>query len=123
MSKATEFTGFQHVDGTDYKYVLTDTLYWDIGIEGSGWTLEIPNGFKFDSSVPWFLRWLVSPNYEPWLLAACVHDYLLANSFDYAFAAGEWYRAARAKDPTGFLVTLAYYGVSFWTVRTGKTVS
>lgn len=118
MSAATEHRGWEPVD--DYAYSPGDNVAWEIGAKGSGWVLTVPAGFVFDSSVPWFLRWLVSPHHEPWLLAAAVHDRLLSLGHDKAFAAGEWLRAVRAnaaRDNKAWLALPAYYGVVIWTVR------
>jgi Protein of unknown function (DUF1353) len=118
MSRATEFSGWSKC--SDGRWILHEPLEWNIGREGSVWVLTVPVGFSFDSSVPRWLRWIVSANHAPWLLAACVHDRLLQEGFDKAFAAGEWWRAARAmraKDPKAWLVLPAYYGVVLWTVR------
>lgn len=117
MSAATDFAGWAK---TGERWVLLDDLEWQIGREGSGWTLVIPRGFTFDSSIPKWLRWLVSADHRPWLLAACVHDRLLETGFDKAFAAGEWWRAVRAmkdRDNKSWLALPAYYGVVLWTVR------
>jgi hypothetical protein len=118
VSAATAFYGY--AKAASGGYTLFEPLRWEIGLKGSGWSLNIPAGFTFDSSVPRWLHWLVSPDHEPWLLAAAVHDYLLVQGHDKAFAAGEWYRAARAmkaRDRLSWLVLPAYYGVVLWTVR------
>ena len=102
------------------KYQCCSPIAWEIGRKGSGWILTVPTDFVFDSSVPKFAQWIVSPHHEPWLLAAAIHDYLLEQGFDKAFAAGEWLRAARAvakRDDKKWLVLPAYYGVVLWTVR------
>lgn len=119
MSKATSYEDFVHVEGKNYK--LGSDLVWEIGGVGSGKFLTIPAGTPFNSSVPLPFWWVVSPHHKAWLLAAAVHDYLLSLDWsDKAFAAGEWYRAARAKSKTdskSWLVIPAYYGVVIWTVR------
>ena len=118
MSAATDFSAWAKT--SENKYTMFEPLEWEIGLKGSGWLLIIPEGFLFDSSVPKWLRWLVSPDHQPWLLAAAIHDYLLVQGHDKAFAAGEWYRAARAMaktDTKRWLVLPAYYGVVLWTVR------
>ena len=109
---------FVRVCGATYRPV--ELVRWEIGLKGSGWVLDIPTTFHFDSSIPWFLRWIVDQHHEAWLLAAAVHDRLLALGHDKAFAAGEWFRAARAMadtDTKRWLVLPAYYGVVLWTVR------
>lgn len=114
MSAATRFDDYVPCGGIRYR--LGRTLRWEIGKEGSGWLLVVPQGFVFDSSVPRFLRWLISPHHRPWLLAAAVHDRLLLEGHDWAFAAGEWYRAARALEPRSWKVPLAYLFVAAWAV-------
>ena len=117
MSKATSYDDFIHVSGIKYK--LGSDLIWHVGKKDSDWELIIPKGTPFDSSVPWWLWGIVSPHHRAWLLAAAVHDELL-KLYDKAFAAGEWYRAARAKSKTdskSWLVKPAYYGVVIWTVN------
>lgn len=117
MSRATKYDDWKRVGD---RYRLRALLIWEIGNKGSGWKLEIPAGFEFESSVPRLLRWIVSPHHRSWLLAAAVHDRLLAEGFDKAFAAGEWLRAVRAmraQDSKAWLALPAYYGVVIWTVR------
>ena len=117
MSKATSYDDFVHVEGINYK--TGSDLVWHIGKKDSDWPLVIPKGTTFNSTVPLPFWWIVSPHHRAWLLAAAVHDELLKN-FDKAFAAGEWFRAARAMaktDTKSWLVLPAYYGVVLWTVR------
>ena len=102
------------------KYYPEFDFIWEVGLKGSKWYLEISKDFPFDSSVPKKFQWIVSKHHVPWLLAACVHDKLLELGHDKAFAAGEWFRAARAKekeDNKARLVKYAYYGVVLWTVK------
>lgn len=119
MSNATDFNNF--IPLKDHKFRLGSVINWEIGAKGSGWLLKIPPGFVFDSSVPRGLWWVRSPDYRPWLLAAAVHDWLLENGYDRAFAAGEWLRAVRAKDPGSKLALVAYYGIVGWTVNPFKS--
>lgn len=118
MSTATEFNDYVVFDET--KYVLGSELMWYIGKKDSGWKLVIPAGFVFDITVPKLLRGLVSQHHRPWFLASAIHDYLMKSGFDRAFAAGEWYRAARAMksvDDKKHLVYAAYLGIIFFTVK------
>ena len=111
MSAATEHTDwFQEPDG---QYCPTAPVAWDVGKLGSGWVLTIPAGFMFDSSVPRWARWYFDPHEPLWLLAAAVHDCLLAQGHDRAFAACEWLRAARAMDRRK-RVWVAFAGVFLW---------
>lgn len=115
MSAATDFDDFVRRAGIQYE--VGSLLQWEIGKEGSGLWLSIPRGFHFDSSIPIWLRWLISPHRREWLLAACVHDFLLINGFDKAFAAGEWYRASLAKDAGNPLLRPALLVIILWTVK------
>lgn len=110
MSKATQYDDYIHVYKNKYK--LGSNLVWEIGLLGSGWELTVPKDFEFDISVPKWLQWLISPHHRAWFLGSAIHDYLLKNGFDRGFAAGEWYRGARAmreKDSLRWLVLVAYF--------------
>lgn len=121
MSEATRYDDFFRPDADKNDFMTGSPLRWEVGRQGSGLWVTVPAGFRFNSSVPWWLHWLRSPRYRPWLLAACIHDFFLSTGFDKAFAAGEWYRAARAKEARAktfdWLTLPAYYGVVIWTVR------
>ena len=119
MSKATAFTAYEWTGRKD-DYVLTDDLVWRIGGPDSPWPLVVPAGFVFQSSVPKWLTWLVSRRHEAWLLAAAVHDRLLADGRDPFFAASEWARAARVmadSDTRRRLVTPTFLAMCWWTTR------
>jgi hypothetical protein len=111
MSEATTYDRWTR--GPAGRYATTAPLAWDVGRLGSGWVLTIPPGFAFDSSVPAWARWYFSPDDPRWLLAAAVHDCLLEQGHDRAFAACEWLRAARAMDSRK-RVWFAFVGVFLW---------
>lgn len=75
-------------------WVTTEAIEWDLGRKDSGYTLYIWAGKEFESSVPWYLTWLMNPDDPRFLLAACVHDVLLEDGFRPFFSASEWYDAA-----------------------------
>ena len=75
-------------------WVTTRDITWHIGKKQSGWMLIVPAGREFESSVPWWLTWLLSRDDPRLLLAAVVHDDLLESGHRAFFAAGEWYDAA-----------------------------
>lgn len=112
MSEATEHTAWER-DGEDYRVAGPVPVCWDVGKLGSGWVLTIPIGFPFQSSVPWWACWYFDRHDPRWLLAAAVHDCLLAQGHDRAFAACEWLRAARAMDQRR-RVWVAFAGVFLW---------
>ena len=106
------------LDGKAYR--LSSPLQWEIGQKGSGWVLVVPAGYVFESSIPWWLTWLISRDHRPWLLAAAIHDRLFDLGYDKAFASGEWLRAVRAvrkRDRLKILAVPAYYALTIWTVR------
>jgi len=78
-------------------YVQKSATSWDVGRKGSGYVLELKAGRHFDISVPYFLRWFLSPHDRPVLMAARVHDELLEEGFDKAFASSEFRRALIAR--------------------------
>lgn len=75
-------------------YVVTHDLHWWIGKEYSGWLLTVPAGTEFESSVPWALTWVFSPDDPFYLKAAAVHDFLLERGYRPAFADVNWIEAA-----------------------------
>lgn len=75
-------------------YVTTRPLSWAIGKKRSGWTLRIPAGRAFESSVPRLARWFFPPDDPFFLKAALVHDVLLEDGFRPAFADSQWFEAA-----------------------------
>lgn len=76
-------------------WVTARPLEWSLGKKGSPYILEIPEGREFESSVPRWLWWAMSPNDPRFLLSALVHDHLLEEGYRPFFAAAEWYDAAR----------------------------
>lgn len=118
MSQATEFNGYIHLNGADYR--LSGPIVWELGLKGSGHFITIPAGFVFQSSVPAYARWIVSQHHEPWLLAAAVHDWLLVIGYNRAAANAEWFQAARAtasRDSKARLVLPAYHGMNLLTLK------
>ena len=117
MSQLSARAQFMPIGGIEYKPVKP--FSWDVGWEFSGNTIII-QAVPFESSVPWALRWVVSPHHKPWLLAACVHDAMLAMNHPPATAAAEWLVAARAMqkyDTKKHLVLPAFHGICLATVR------
>lgn len=105
------------VRGGARDYVTTREVVWHIGAKDSEWVLVVPEGFEFESSVPRWLWWLLSPYNPLYLKSACVHDYLLEvkNAKPY-FAASEWLDAAYSEG-AGRGKAFAYsLGVLFYTM-------
>ncbi len=97
-------------------YVLLGPLPWRIGGPMVDHKVVIPAGFTFDSSVPRWLHWLLSPHDPRFLLAACVHDWLLEQGYGRAQAAAEWYDGARKGGAPYGLARWAYMAVAAWAV-------
>jgi len=86
---------------------------WEVGGAGSGRFITIPAGTEFESSVPQWARWFISPDDKRFLLAALVHDYLLeAGVYERPQAAAEWYDAARAGAAPAFRAKVAYIALA-----------
>jgi hypothetical protein len=62
-------------------YVTTAPVEWWIGKRNSMWLLTVPAGREFESSVPWCLNWLFSPDDPFFLKSAAIHDMLLEVRF------------------------------------------
>jgi elongation factor P hydroxylase len=58
-------------------YLTTQEVEWEIGVQGSDLFLRVPAGFRFDVSVPGWLRWAFDPDDPRYLLAAALHDYAI----------------------------------------------
>lgn len=82
--------------GVKRRYVITRALHWDIGKRGSGWTLNVPEGREFESSVPRWLWWFFSPDDPLFLKSAAIHDMLLEEGYRVQFADTQWIEAARS---------------------------
>lgn len=89
-------------------YVTTRPLLWSIGKKGSGWDLVIPAGREFESSVPYFLRWIFSPDDPFFLKSACIHDALIEDGFRLAFADSQWFEAAMSEQAPALRTWAAY---------------
>jgi len=103
--------------GEKRRWRLVEDLDWEVGRKGSGDWVTIPCGFEFESSVPWFARWLIDPDDHRFLLAALVHDFLLETGvYGRPQAAAEWYDGARAGKAPALIAKAAFVGVAFWAV-------
>ena len=98
------------------RYVLLLPFHWRIGGPMVDHKVIIPAGFTFDSSVPRALHWLLSPHDPRFLLAACVHDWLVEQGYGRAQAAAEWYDGARKGGAPYGLARWAYVAVAIWAV-------
>lgn len=58
-------------------YITTDQIAWQIGAPKSGLWLVVPQGFRFDVSIPRWLHWILSPHDPRYLIAAALHDYAI----------------------------------------------
>ncbi|KPU83673.1 hypothetical protein JI58_08045 [Marinosulfonomonas sp. PRT-SC04] len=96
------------VKGGSRSYVTAQTVFWNIGKKGSGWVLTIPPGREFESSVPKYLHWALSPDDPYFLKAAVIHDTLLESGFRRAFADSQWFEAAMSEHAPALRTWVAY---------------
>lgn len=115
MVKFSEFDDFAPVTEGSRRYVMGSVAFWDIGRKGSGYRLELKPGRTFDISVPWWLKWLQSPHDRRVLMAARVHDELLEEGFDQAFASSEFRRACRARGVSAQYAWVLFFATLFVT--------
>ena len=112
----TTFTDFSRVSENGIDYVMDkDFRSWEIGQPGSGWMLVIKAGTVFQVSVPWWMRWALSPHDKRALLAAAIHDELLNREMDVAFASSEFRRAAKALGADGCFAWALFFSTFIWT--------
>jgi hypothetical protein len=103
--------------GQARRWILTAPLVWELGSKGSGHLITIPIATEFESSVPWGLRWFVSPDDPRFLLAALVHDYMLESGrFGRLQAAAEWFDGAMAGGAPRAKAKALYVGISIYAV-------
>lgn len=115
----TSYIAFRRIslDGDYYKlYELTEPLTWDIGRKGSDWTLTVPKGFMVDVSAPSWLEWLIDVHDMDNLAAAAVHDLLLKEGHDEAFASSEFRRALIARGRGKARAWVFFFATLVWTV-------
>jgi hypothetical protein len=103
--------------GLDRRWALSHDVDWEIGSQGSGRWITIPAGTEFESSVPWALRWFVSPDDQRFLLAALVHDYMLESGrFGPLQAAAEWFDGAMAGGAPRTKAKTLFAGIALYAV-------
>lgn len=74
----------------------------------------VPIGFETDgASVPWLLRWIVSPT-GPAMPAAVVHDYLLTQGCSWRSAARQFRGELQRLGIPAWRVWLMYRAVRLW---------
>lgn len=97
MSKFTRHFSYCEVQprGT---FMLLQPLIWEVGRLDSGLVVTVPKGFRFDVTVPKWLRWLIDRRQRRYLLAAAVHDHLLKDGWSRNRAAIEFYHGLKAMD-------------------------
>jgi|GEM_PF-637064 len=114
MSKFTDIVWFEPAPKSPKDFVVVEKVIWEIGREGSGLELVIPQGQIFDVSVPRALEWLVDPRDRDIAAAAAVHDQLVAEDFDIAFASAEFRRALRARGKSRVFAFSLYAATLVW---------
>jgi hypothetical protein len=105
-----------------WKWCLTAGLHWEVGYQGSGLWIVVPEGFVTDlASVPWWARWLRDPNRPETAKAAAVHDWMTPTKaeraaeyrplWDNRTGAGEFYSCLKAGGLGLFERKLYYFAV------------
>ena len=114
MSAFTEHFAYCEVQpvGT---FELMRPLKWEVGKIGSGLFVTVPKGFRFEVSVPKWLRWLIDRRQRRYLLAAAVHDHLLIDGWSRNRAAIEFYHALKTMQVGPLERFLLAAGVLIWT--------
>lgn len=101
--------------GRGIDYVVAVPLVWEVGRVGSGLKVTVPQGRTFDVSVPWALRWIVSPHDPRYLKAAALHDEMLDQlGWSRVTAAAEFHEALRSEDVGRFRRLVMWLAVSLW---------
>lgn len=96
---------------TEIDYVVTKSFVHDTGLEGGDKVL-INEGFVFNCSIPWFLRWLLNPHNPRYLRASAVHDKLLMLGMNRRRAGAEFEAALREDGVHGFELFAMWLAVS-----------
>ena len=77
-------------------WIVVKQVNWEIGKKGSDWDFHVEVGREFESSVPWFLKWVLDPNDPYFLKAAAIHDKLIEEGYRRPFCDAEWLDATRS---------------------------
>ena len=102
--------------GSKRAYKVDAGFAWEIGKKNSGWFLRIPAGTEFESSVPRFFHWFLSPDDQRFLKAACVHDTLLEKGYTRAFADSQWFEVNMSEHTPRIKTLLAYLGMVLYRI-------
>ena len=94
MSAYTSSDDVIHLVG-GMRYALVAPLVWHVGTE-SGPVYEVPAGYEFDVSIPWWARWIFSPHERAYHKAAALHDHMLEAGWNRMTAGGEFHEALKA---------------------------
>ena len=86
------------IPDTRKRYGSSTGYFWDVGKKGSGLRIYVEpvDKYSFDVSVPKALEAVFSPHNLHHLIAAGVHDKLLEEGYDPAFASAEFDRILTA---------------------------
>lgn len=115
------FTGVVRVPHTRKRYAYRDPFTWEVGRKGSSLAITIGNinDYDFDVSVPLLLEPIQSPHETPVVIASGVHDWLLENDYDKAFASSEFRRVLRAFGIGSQRAWALYFATLFFTAFKG----
>lgn len=114
MSQYTALTDWYEPDPRRFHWRTTKRVRWEIGTEGSNLWLQVPAGFLFDISVPWWLWWAVQPDNPRFMKAACLHDYALRVGWSRVAAAAVFAEALKADGVRSLKRLLSVLAVIVW---------
>lgn len=106
---------YKHLEGIDYE--LTNSIEWELLHKEVDTAVIVPQGFIFNVSIPFWVRWVFSPHNPKYLKAACLHDYLLKRKHSKALAAAVFYDALKADNVTTWRRWIMFLAVISKTVR------
>lgn len=112
MSLYTEAT--PTIDLGDGCYITNQVIIWELGKKSSGYLYKVPAGFKFDVSVPKYLRWAFDPSDKRFVKAAALHDHMLINEWSRIESAAVFHEALKADGVSRFERFTMFIAVVLW---------
>lgn len=112
MTIFREYGDYQFIG--DDNYIVTEEIKWELGKAGSGFVLKIPVGFTFNFSCPRMLSWAINANNPQYMLAACLHDYLLFQKWRRGRSSVEFYYGLKALGVNTVLSATMTGAVMLW---------
>ena len=120
---ALDVTQLVKIPDTRKRYGSLTGYYWDVGKKGSQLRIYVDpvHLYDFDVSVPRGVEWLFDPHNIDHLVAAGIHDKLLEEGYDPAFASAEFRRVLRARGVPAKTAWKAFFGTLWHTAFNKRT--